>query len=441
MLLSMYPADIRGCARLALALAFTGVPATSIADGGAITVVFALDTSGSIGKDEMHRARALCHELLRRLPPGSEAALFTFDDRERLLLPWTTGADDLRRVLEIVAPTGRFTALHDALYEASRTLRDAPGTRKALVLITDGKDEGSTVTLEDGLRVAQDTGFPVWTVGVGKVQEKVLRRIAKLTDGAYLPLAATSGDALAATLLGALPAATESTDGASAESSKTASDASGAPPPAPGERRSTRRAMWVAVGAGLALTAGFGVVVLRRRSHHRCARCGDDLTGPHSTCTFCAVAASRSGAPASIAPTMAMREAPSGVAAPLSASALARLNATEEYLEKTVTLRERPVLVITDGPGSGRVFSLSQESTTCLGRAKLNDICLEDISVSSEHCRIRPEDGGFIVHDLKSTNGTYVNEKKVSHHALCAGDTLKVGETSLQYRLDHQRAN
>ena len=32
-------------------------------------------------------------------------------------------------------------------------------------------------------------------------------------------------------------------------------------------------------------------------------------------------------------------------------------------------------------------------------------------------------------------------EKKVAHHPLTAGDTLKIGETSLQFRLDHQRAS
>jgi pSer/pThr/pTyr-binding forkhead associated (FHA) protein len=120
---------------------------------------------------------------------------------------------------------------------------------------------------------------------------------------------------------------------------------------------------------------------------------------------------------------------------------LAKLNSTEEYLEKTVTLREKPVLAITSGPGAGRVFSVSDQSATSIGRAKFNDIVLEDISVSSEHCRIRPENDGFAVHDLKSTNGTYVNEKKVTHHPLTPGDVVKVGETLLQFRLDHQPAS
>ncbi|HVD78839.1 MAG TPA: FHA domain-containing protein, partial [Vicinamibacteria bacterium] len=70
-----------------------------------------------------------------------------------------------------------------------------------------------------------------------------------------------------------------------------------------------------------------------------------------------------------------------------------------------------------------------------------NDIVLnEDVAVSSEHCRIRPEDGKFVLHDLKSTNGTFVNDRKVTRQALTEGDTIQVGETYLQFRLEHRRS-
>jgi hypothetical protein len=223
--------------------------------------------------------------------------------------------------------------------------------------------------------------------------------------------------------------------------------------------------------AGLWLGLAFAVVALgiggfvarRRHSQHRCPSCGFDLAGALAQCTYCSAEhnvriaeAAGSGASSSEPSGNGHRPAraaegdrtmpplPAGEkkdTSVLSETAMERMNMTEEFLEKTVTLRERPVLVVTGGPGSGRVFSLSHDTTTCLGRAKMNDIILDDTSVSSEHCRIRPEEGGFIVHDLKSTNGTYVNEKKVSHHPLAAGDVLKIGETSLQYRLDHQRAS
>jgi pSer/pThr/pTyr-binding forkhead associated (FHA) protein len=44
-----------------------------------------------------------------------------------------------------------------------------------------------------------------------------------------------------------------------------------------------------------------------------------------------------------------------------------------------------------------------------------------------------------VLHDLKSTNGTLVNDQKVSRHILSEGDVIRIGETSLQFRLESRR--
>ncbi|PYQ44106.1 MAG: hypothetical protein DMF77_08065 [Acidobacteria bacterium] len=97
------------------------------------------------------------------------------------------------------------------------------------------------------------------------------------------------------------------------------------------------------------------------------------------------------------------------------------------------------MLAITRGPGVGQVFELSETSATSIGRSRANDIQVEDVSISGQHCRVRPEDGQFVLHDLKSTNGTLVNEKKVVRHVLAEGDVIRLGETSLQYRREMKR--
>ena len=70
-----------------------------------------------------------------------------------------------------------------------------------------------------------------------------------------------------------------------------------------------------------------------------------------------------------------------------------------------------------------------------MGRARANDVVLEDEAISGQHMRIRPEDGRFVLHDLGSTNGTRVNERRVSRHPLQDGDVIRVGDTSLRFRL------
>jgi pSer/pThr/pTyr-binding forkhead associated (FHA) protein len=115
------------------------------------------------------------------------------------------------------------------------------------------------------------------------------------------------------------------------------------------------------------------------------------------------------------------------------------MNITEEFLEKTITLQTRPVLRITRGPGAGASYPLSESTATSIGRAKANDIMLEDVSISSQHCRVRPENGRFVVHDLQSTNGTFVNDRRVTAQALTEGDVIQVGETALQLKLEQRR--
>ena len=124
---------------------------------------------------------------------GDEIALLTFDDQSRIVVERTVQAEKLRAALAQVKISGRYTALYDALYESSRYLRSAPPTRKAVVLVTDGHDENSALNLDDGLGDARDSHIPIFTVGIGKVEERVLRRIAKLTKASSAAAPVTRG--------------------------------------------------------------------------------------------------------------------------------------------------------------------------------------------------------------------------------------------------------
>ncbi len=416
-------------------------------------VVIALDTSKSIGKPGLDRAAEMALGILPDLGPGAEAAVFTFDDQSRLVQPRTARPEDLSRALSGVAMSGRYTALYDALYDASRYLRDAPGTRKAIVLLTDGRDENSALKIEDGLKVAEDSHIPVYAVGVGQVDERVMRRIAKLTGGDYFPPGSGTA-ALIASRIAAGPApadaAVEKPNAEKPAGRASAPPREAAPRPtgartalAPGAALATgwRKGWWVAVALALVAAVALAWIALGQRSRPRCATCRRPLPDRLSECAFCArepatAPPSRAKTPVEAKPTDRT------VVVDTAPTIVARVGpGTEEYLEKTVVLRERPVLSVTRGPGMGLVYEVKTSAPTSLGRAKVNDIVLnEDVAVSSEHCRIRPEEGRFVLHDLKSTNGTFVNERRVTRQPLTEGDTIQVGETYLQFRLEHRRS-
>lgn len=82
----------------------------------------------------------------------------------------------------------------------------------------------------------------------------------------------------------------------------------------------------------------------------------------------------------------------------------------------------------------GQEFPLGDELT--VGRAGGCGVPLpEDTFVSQLHARVFRRDGQLFVEDLGSTNGTYLNQKKVaSAAAMRKGDRLKVGQTTLEVR-------
>lgn len=82
----------------------------------------------------------------------------------------------------------------------------------------------------------------------------------------------------------------------------------------------------------------------------------------------------------------------------------------------------------------GKSFALSGELT--IGRADQCQVRIEkDTYVSSMHARIFPRDASYMVEDLGSTNGTYLNRRRITAPAeLQRGDRVKVGKTVLEMR-------
>jgi len=94
---------------------------------------------------------------------------------------------------------------------------------------------------------------------------------------------------------------------------------------------------------------------------------------------------------------------------------------------------ENGCLIVIYGQDIGRRIRVTTEPLI-IGRSPKSDIHVDQESVSREHCRIRFEQGEFLVHDLGSTNGTYVNDDLVQGEGrLRHGDQLKVGRTILKF--------
>lgn len=88
-------------------------------------------------------------------------------------------------------------------------------------------------------------------------------------------------------------------------------------------------------------------------------------------------------------------------------------------------------LIARAGPAAGRSFQLSVGETH-IGRSTKNDIVLEDPEVSRQHALIREQGGYFTIQDLGSTNGTFVNDRRIfAPTPLWPGDRIRLGSTIL----------
>jgi pSer/pThr/pTyr-binding forkhead associated (FHA) protein len=90
------------------------------------------------------------------------------------------------------------------------------------------------------------------------------------------------------------------------------------------------------------------------------------------------------------------------------------------------------LLVVLRGPNAGSRFLLDTDSVTA-GRHPDSDIFLDDVTVSRRHAEFRRSNDGFVVADVGSLNGTYVNRDRIDEVLLSNGDEVQVGKYRLVY--------
>ena len=93
-------------------------------------------------------------------------------------------------------------------------------------------------------------------------------------------------------------------------------------------------------------------------------------------------------------------------------------------------------LLARTGPLHGRTFYIVDETTT-MGSADGNSIILSDTTVSKKHAGIKVREGNrYELHDFGSTNGVFINGRRISKQFLKDGDVIKIGDTELIFSIE-----
>ena len=90
-------------------------------------------------------------------------------------------------------------------------------------------------------------------------------------------------------------------------------------------------------------------------------------------------------------------------------------------------------LRLLEGEGAGGVFALDRGAVMRIGRDPQAGMTLSQGKVSGLHAKVSFLDGGWVIEDNKSTNGTFVNGRKIAKKALHHGDTIKIGPFVIRF--------
>ena len=148
-------------------------------------IALVLDRSGSMEGRPLAESKRAIKTFLKSLGRRDRAALITFDDEVRLRVPFGTAREEVISRTEETR-TGGDTALRDAIIRASARLDSTEAPRKAMIVLTDGRDTASDASLERALQALRQDGWRCFTIGLGsEVNASFLRRVAEAGDGSY----------------------------------------------------------------------------------------------------------------------------------------------------------------------------------------------------------------------------------------------------------------
>ena len=152
-----------------------------------------------------------------------------------------------------------------------------------------------------------------------------------------------------------------------------------------------------------------------------CSRCGHSNLPGSRFCSNC-------GNP------LTAGQRPTEVTSTIAFGALGLAEPTDETGEVPAYQEETGVaaLVVRRGPNAGSRFPLDQETTTA-GRSPDSEIFLDDVTVSRRHAEVTRTAQGFLVRDVGSLNGTYVNRERIEELLLSDGDEVQIGKYRLVF--------
>jgi Ca-activated chloride channel homolog len=182
---------VRGLPRTAFRVFEDGQPQTIshfVAENIPLDLVLAVDVSSSM-KDAMPKVKEAVKEFLRGLSPKDQVTVLGFNDTIFPLARKSTDPEQRLKAVDRLAPWGA-TALYDVVIAGAEILGRAPG-RKAMLVFSDGEDQGSHSSIADVERRLEASDMTLYMIGQGRGTKmdslkKIMNRLAGASGGRAL---------------------------------------------------------------------------------------------------------------------------------------------------------------------------------------------------------------------------------------------------------------
>ncbi len=343
--------------------------------GRGITVVLAIDASGTMRGEPFARAKEAALALLDHLNPEDRVAIVTFAEEINEVSDFLASRSESRdalETLEIDIERSRHTLLWDGAFRALDLIRTSTSIprRSFVILLSDGKDDGSDRTRDDVIREALGRGHQaqvlVFSVGYSRFGGAGLGEMEAVASE-------TGGEFMRAS------AAEEMSD--------------------------------------------FFEVVRRQMSESYVVRYPSDMDGAQHAIRV--TVGDQSGERTAFFPDIAGPRWPWVVAVMV----LAVVVAVVALLRRRATVGR---LTINSGPFAGTQVSL-KKGKTLIGSLEDNHLVLPGSKVSRYHAEIVVRGRVVEITDLDSTNGTMINGRKVKRGPLEPGDRITIADVEIDF--------